>query len=200
MLTRLPVPASSIPQTLEYYDSTGQHELTNLLVGDVWICGGRSNREWTVRNSNDADAEIAAANHPLIRHITIEKRIAREPISTAAGTGVTCKPETVPYFIAVGYFFARDVHAKTNIPVGLINGNGGGTSAEAWRPPCAYDDLSLRAASTSHQAVASRGIANRVAADQEKVATWEAGPKRTRSPTRLGLPAPKTMHWCSTTP
>ena len=132
--------------------------------------------EWPVRNAHDATNEIAAANHPLIRHITIENRIARDPISTASGTWVTCTPETVPHFTAVGYFFARDVHAKTGIPIGLINSNWGGTSAEAWLPPSAFDDLTLRVAATSHQALTMRGIASRVAAYHENLTAWKSGP------------------------
>jgi len=182
VLTLLPVPASAVPQTLDYRDSTGEHQLTNLLIGDVWICGGQSNMEWTVQNSQDAAAEIAAANHPLIRHIKIEKRIARDPISTASGTWVTCTPETVPHFTAVGYFFARDVHAETGIPIGLINSNWGGTSAEAWLPPAAFDDVSLRLAATSHQASTLNRFVDRIADYQKVLSDWEAGAQADKKP------------------
>lgn len=182
MLTLPPVAASSDPVTLHYQDNTGKHQLTNLLIGDVWICGGQSNMEWVVQNSNDAKAEIAAADHPLIRHIKIEKRIARDPITTASGTWVTCTPETVPHFTAVGYFFARDVQAETGVPIGLINSNWGGTAAEAWLPPSAFDDLSLRVASTSHQASAFNGIAHRVANFRQALTTWESGNRENKKP------------------
>ncbi len=182
MLTLLPVPASAVPQTLHYQDSTGDHQLQDLLVGDVWICGGQSNMEWPVRNAVNAEAEIAAADHPLIREFQVAKRIARDPRTSASGTWVTCAPDTVPHFSAVGYFFARDVQTETHIPIGLINSNWGGTSAEAWLPPAAFDDLSLRVAATSHQAVAFRGIADRIADYHDKLTAWEQGARTAQKP------------------
>jgi sialate O-acetylesterase len=181
-LTLPPLPATSIPMTLDYSDSTGEHQLTNILVGDVWLCGGQSNMEWPLRNVNDAEAEIAAANYRFIRHIKITPNIARDPITTASGSWVTCTPETSPHFTAIGYFFARDVFAETKIPIGLINSNWGGTSAEAWLPPSAYDDLSLRVAATSHQAVTVRSIADRISDYQTKLQVWNAAPGNSKKP------------------
>ncbi len=181
-LTLPPLPATSIPMTLDYVDATGKHQLTNILVGDVWLCGGQSNMEFPLRSVNDAEAEIAAADYRFIRHIKIGRNIARDPITTASGTWVTCTPETAPHFTAVGYFFARDVYAQTKIPIGLVDSNWGGTSAEAWLPPSAYDDLSLRVAATSHQAVAFQGIADRLADYQAKLEAWTAEPGDAKKP------------------
>ncbi|MEJ0105220.1 MAG: hypothetical protein WDO19_22855 [Bacteroidota bacterium] len=53
--------------------------LTNILVGDVWLCSGQSNMEWLVKNSNNAVAEIENGSHPSIRLFTVEKAAAFKP-------------------------------------------------------------------------------------------------------------------------
>jgi sialate O-acetylesterase len=105
---------------------------TNVIVGEVWLCGGQSNMQWTVRDSANAPAEIKDGSHPRIRLFKVENRIAAEPTSELKGTWVECSPETVGSFSAVGYFFGREISQKLNTPVGLISSNWGGTPAEAW--------------------------------------------------------------------
>ena len=59
------MPANATPQVLE----VNGMRLKNILVGDVWICSGQSNMEWTVQNSMNYKKEAAVANYPEIRHI-----------------------------------------------------------------------------------------------------------------------------------
>lgn len=96
-------------------------ELHDILIGDVWLCGGQSNMEWTVQNSRDAQQEIAAADFPLIRHLKVTKRIANDPITTLSGEWTICTPDTAGDYTAVGYFFARRLHADLSVPIGLLN-------------------------------------------------------------------------------
>lgn len=108
-------------------------EIKNILVGEVWLCSGQSNMEFTVAQSNNADAEIANANFPLIRHIKIPKEINSEGQSNFTKSNwEVCSPETVANFTAVGYFFAREINQKSNVPIGLINATWGGTNIETW--------------------------------------------------------------------
>ena len=108
----------------------------DVVVGEVWICSGQSNMEFLVGGKNlrllNADAEIAAAHYPLIRHIKIANKESDVPIDTAGGAWAVCSPATVGQFSAVGYFFAREIHRKLGIPIGLINSSWGGTRVEAW--------------------------------------------------------------------
>ncbi len=147
--------------------------LENILVGDVWLCGGQSNMEWTVGNSRDADKEIAAAQYPLIRHIKVAKRIANDSITTMSGSWTTCTPDTVGDYTAVGYFFARRLHADLDVPIGLLNSNWGGTPVEAWLPPGVMSDPDLAVAVASHQAAINEGIRNQNIAYRDKLAAWE---------------------------
>ncbi len=107
-------------------------ELKNILVGEVWVCSGQSNMQWSVRASNNAEQEIAAADYPKIRLFSVKRTVAAEPQTDCEGKWAACSPETVPDFTAVGYFFGRDLHKELNIPIGLIHTSWGGTPAESW--------------------------------------------------------------------
>jgi sialate O-acetylesterase len=136
----------------------GPHDLTitsdgqslsygNVLVGDVWICSGQSNMEWTVENSMDAEHEIAAANDPRIRHFKVPKSWAASPETTlAGGTWEPTDPTHVGTFTAVGYFFARELRKHNDVPIGLINTSWGGSRIEPWMSAesLGIDDAEMR--------------------------------------------------------
>jgi len=107
-------------------------EVRDILVGDVWICAGQSNMEWPVRRSRDAEAEIAAANHPLIRLFSVRQTVFPLPALDTQGSWDPVTPETIPKFSAVGYFFGREIHKTMDVPVGLIDVSKGDTAAEVW--------------------------------------------------------------------
>lgn len=111
---------------------TNTLKLSDILVGEVWVCSGQSNMEWTVKNSRDPAQEIAAAKFPLIRHFKVEKKTFDTPQTRCNGTWTVCSPETAADYTAVGYYFARKLHQDLNVPIGLLNTSWGGTPAEAW--------------------------------------------------------------------
>ena len=108
--------------------------LTDILVGEVWLCSGQSNMEMTVSQSADGKAEIKAANHPNIRLFNIPRpaTLSAEPQDVVGGQWQACSPETIGDFSAVGYYFGREVHQSIDLPVGLINASWGGTIIETW--------------------------------------------------------------------
>ena len=111
-------------------------KLSNILIGEVWLCSGQSNMEWTVQRSANAKEEIKAGNHPQIRHIKIPHRPSDEPESNVPSNGwQACSDKTVANFTAVGYFFGRHLHKELGVPIGLIGSNWGGTRIEPWTPP-----------------------------------------------------------------
>ena len=112
----------------------GKNTITiqNILVGEVWIASGQSNMQWPVKQSDNAEQEIAEANYPEIRLFTVERKTAEKPQSDCTGSWVSCSPETVPGFSAVAYFFGKELHKELNVPIGLIQTSWGGTPAEAW--------------------------------------------------------------------
>ncbi len=108
--------------------------LTDILVGEVWLCSGQSNMEMTVHESADGKAEVKAANHPNIRLFNISRpaAMASDPQDDVVGQWQACSPETIGDFSAVGYYFGLKIHQSIEIPVGLINASWGGTIIETW--------------------------------------------------------------------
>ena len=107
--------------------------LDDVLIGEVWICSGQSNMQWTVNASDNAKEEIAAANYPQIRHFEVPREISLIPKDDLSkGEWKTATPENVGQFTAVGYFFGRELYKKLSIPIGLINTSWGGTIVETW--------------------------------------------------------------------
>jgi sialate O-acetylesterase len=113
----------------------GKNEIKfgDVLVGEVWICSGQSNMQWSVNASNDPDLEKAAARHPKLRMINFPNIGVQEPIWTHPNhQWQVASPETVGNWSAVGYFFARQLQRTLDVPVGMINNAWGGSACEAW--------------------------------------------------------------------
>ena len=110
--------------------------VSDILMGDVWICSGQSNMEMGIGACN-YDDEIKAAEHPDIRLLTVPRKVAKEPTYTADLAWLPCHPDTVTKglwggFSAAGYFFGRELNRELKVPIGLIHTSWGGTIAEAW--------------------------------------------------------------------
>ena len=116
-------------------------ELKDVLIGEVWLCSGQSNMEWTVRSSSNAKEEIANANHPLIRHAKMAHRPSMVPLDDIKSQWQVCSPETAANFTACGYFMARELQKELNVPIGLINSSWGGTRVEPWVAPVGFKDV-----------------------------------------------------------
>lgn len=131
-VTFKPMEASDEPVSLVI---TGANKITlqNVLLGDVWVCSGQSNMEWSVTASANPQEEIKNGKHPKIRLFQVQKVVsADKPLADTVGKWVECSPETVAGFSAVAYYFGRDLQEFTGQPVGLIQTAWGGTPAEAW--------------------------------------------------------------------
>jgi sialate O-acetylesterase len=115
--------------------------LSDILLGDVWLCSGQSNMEWVVANSLNAQQEIAAANLPNIRHIKIPLTTASTPKDTFTASWQNCTPQTVGGFTAAGFFMARKLSQDLEVPIGLINSSWGGTRIEPWVPVAAFAEV-----------------------------------------------------------
>jgi len=104
----------------------------DVLVGEVWVASGQSNMAWPVERSRDPEKEAAAARYPHIRLFKVALKTSEEPLEDVEGSWAPCHPETVKSFSAVAYFFARHLHEKLGVPVGVIQSAWGGTPAQAW--------------------------------------------------------------------
>jgi sialate O-acetylesterase len=108
-------------------------QLKNILIGDVWLGSGQSNMEWIIKNTNDAENEIAKANYPKIRFFTVTKGMSFKPEKDLpGGEWLECNSQNIGDFSAVAYFFGRKLHEELEIPIGLINSSWGGTNIQTW--------------------------------------------------------------------
>ena len=119
---------------------TGDNTLTvtNVLVGEVWICSGQSNMEMQLGPRNNRkpienwEQAAAAADFPQLRMYFVPRNNPAQPVEDARGRWVVCTPQTAKDFSAVGFFFARALQAHLKVPVGMIFTSVGGTPSEAW--------------------------------------------------------------------
>ncbi len=136
-VVRIEPPKSAGPHTLKVSGSQSA-EFKNVLVGDVWLCGGQSNMELPLSRTRNGEAAIVAANQPEIRLFSVKSKPAYSPAAVVEGRWKTCSPTTVTEeggFSAVGYYFVLKVRGEMGVPIGLIKDCIGGTPAESWTSP-----------------------------------------------------------------
>lgn len=114
--------------------------LEDVLIGEVWVCSGQSNMEWSGdQDLKESIDEAPKANQPEIRLFYVTKSTALYPQDNLEGKWVVCSPESMIHFSAIGYFFGKKINSSIKTPVGLINSNWGGTPAETWTPAYVID-------------------------------------------------------------
>jgi sialate O-acetylesterase len=130
----LKTPAAGGPYNIHL---KGYNELTlkNVLIGEVWLCSGQSNMEWSAAMGiNNAEEEIKNANYPEIRFFSVYHATSRYPQDHFTGEWTACTSESMRNFSVLAYLYARKLHEVLGVPVGVINSSWGGTPAEAWMP------------------------------------------------------------------
>lgn len=128
---KLEPPAPGGPYTVKI-SGRQSVELQEVLVGDVWLCGGQSNMAVSLRFARDGEEEIKAANRPLIRFFSVAPRPSYGSVEVPRGSWKIVSPATAGEVSAVGYFFAREVQKRVHVPIGLVIDAMGGTPAESW--------------------------------------------------------------------
>jgi len=187
-----PMAASNTPTTISIRGSN-TIEIQDVLVGEVWLCSGQSNMEWTVAISANPQEEIAAAKHPLIRHIKIPLVQSNVPLDHFASTWQVCSPETAANFTACGYYMARHLQKELDVPVGLVNSSWGGTRIEPWTPPIGFERVeSLQGI---YQSVIGRtpgtpSYRERLSAYIRSIEEWTAKAKASVDSRELLVPSP----------
>lgn len=169
--------------------------LTDVLVGDVWLCSGQSNMEMGIANVKDAEEEIQNANFPRIRLFGVPKVIKHEaqalfgPMNNGVPAWpkgrvewLPCTPENIRVgdwggFTAAGYFFGRKLAADLNVPIGLIQSAWGGTICEAWVSADALEqmtDFKDAVQRVREEAAAETAGTMSEVRDEKAVAQWYA--------------------------
>jgi sialate O-acetylesterase len=110
-------------------------QLTDVLVGEVWIASGQSNMATSLKPSFKGEEEVAKADHPRIRHFSVKRQYGLKDFDDAPGTQwIRISPSTAGSFSAVAYYFAKNLQDSLKVPVGIIYNAWGGTPAQAWMP------------------------------------------------------------------
>ncbi len=143
-LVTLPALDAGGPYVLQATTGSGATlAVTDVLVGDVFLCAGQSNMAMPVGQARGGAGAAARSTNDAIRLLTIPRAGAPEP-ATAFDTPAswqTASPESVRGFSAACYFFGREVHDTQQVPVGLVAAAWAGTAIEPW-----MNEASLRAA------------------------------------------------------
>ncbi|MDD4969394.1 MAG: sialate O-acetylesterase [Paludibacter sp.] len=128
----------TIPSEMNIVGKDTTLVINDILIGEVWLASGQSNMEMTLNGwppntlIQNSVAEIAAASYPEIRMFNVEKELSDTALKDVKAVWNVCNPQNAPDFSATAYFFAREVHKKLGVPVGVINSSWGGTPAESW--------------------------------------------------------------------
>lgn len=131
---RLRTPTAGGPYTITISGST-TIQLTNILIGEVWLCSGQSNMGLSAASGvKDAQAELPHAFNPAIRLFKMAKRSAPVPQDDVKGRWQICDSVSLKAFSAVGYFFGKKLQTSLNAPIGLIDMSWGATKIESWIP------------------------------------------------------------------
>ena len=138
--TRIEPPASGGPYTVKIIGPQQSVVLREVLVGDVWLCGGQSNMELGLGGARNGAEEIKSANHPELRLFYVPHHVAYSPTAVPQGAWKICTPQTVAAdgwegFSAVAYFYGLKLQEELHVPIGLIEDCVGGTPAECWMSP-----------------------------------------------------------------
>ena len=132
----IPTPKAGGPFELEITTKTTTKKITDVMIGEVWLASGQSNMEmnfdYCCNTTDNSEIELSLANYPEIRMLNITNQISSLPTSNFQGNWEKAIGKNITNFSAVGYFFAKKLHKKLNIPVGIIHSSWGGTDIEAW--------------------------------------------------------------------
>ena len=132
----IPTPKAGGPFELEITTKTTTKKITDVMIGEVWLASGQSNMEmnfdYCCNTTDNSEIELSLANYPEIRMLNITNQISSLPTNNFEGNWEKAIGKNIVDFSAVGYFFAKKLHKKLNIPIGIIHSSWGGTDIEAW--------------------------------------------------------------------
>lgn len=106
--------------------------VSDVLIGEVWLCAGQSNMAYKLERSTGGAQEIARSSNPRLRQFTVAYNPVSEPQEKCKGSWLVAAPTTSPEFSAVGYYFAKDLQKSMNTPVAIVRSAWAGTGIMSW--------------------------------------------------------------------
>ncbi|WP_461534104.1 sialate O-acetylesterase [Sinomicrobium sp.] len=130
---QLPAFPAGGPYTVKISSGASVVELHNVLMGDVWLCGGQSNMEWPLGQTPFEETDTLWLKEQQLRLLKIIPEMDYRPREDVHSFGWELpNPERISAFSAVGYHFGKFVQRESGVPIGLISVNLGATSIETW--------------------------------------------------------------------
>lgn len=124
--------ANATGQDLTVKGTNSSTAAKDVLVGEVWLCGGQSNMRFPIFAAHNAEEVLPKSADNQIRSFNVTMVTSAEPLADVGGAWKVSAPDTTRDFSAVGYFFAKELREKLNCPVGFINASWGGTPIKTW--------------------------------------------------------------------
>ena len=174
-----PMPASAEPRKLVVEALGGlnaKQEFSDVLVGEVWLASGQSNMGFSVRGCIDGEAVATATKLSGVRflHVPGQAKTTPQPAVAMSGWKPATTAQDVGNFSGVAFFFARQIHERLGIPVGIIQSAFGGTAAESW---------------TSQEVLSAVPLLKQgMEKDLTRLAAVDADPVKAADPKRFTLP------------
>ena len=129
-----PMPAGG-PYVLEVSgSSTLQYK--DVMVGEVWLCSGQSNMQWSLNQSDGGDMEALSTSNAQLRMISIPHVGSQQKQLDFSGQWECSNKFVAGSFSAVGYYFGRRLQDVLGVTIGLIDNSWGGSSAELGPARC----------------------------------------------------------------
>ena len=137
---KVATPSAGGPYELELNDGE-KLVLTDILIGEVWFCGGQSNMEMPMKGFKSQpiigsnEAILKSANKNIRLYTVPRSSITERQENSKPSQWKMAAPETVSNFSATAYHFASLLSELLQVPIGVINDSYGGSSIEAWMSP-----------------------------------------------------------------
>ncbi len=115
--------------------SDTQKTIEDIMVGEVWVASGQSNMVLPMeRVAPLYKEEIFSADYPHIRHFEVPQRynFDHPEEDLPSGEWIPTTPESVHQRSAAAHFYAKHLHEKYEVPIGIINSSLGGSPIESW--------------------------------------------------------------------
>lgn len=106
----------------------------DVLVGDVWVCSGQSNMQWSLKDAKDGDLDLLASERPNLRLLRVNTMGDQKPLEDIDQAWAVSSYHHAKHFSAVGYHFGVQLQESLDVPIGLIGNAWGGSACETWAP------------------------------------------------------------------
>ena len=134
--TKISTPEAGGPYHIKISDGE-EKVLSNILIGEVWLCSGQSNMEMPIKGFKNQRVDgslkaIVTSADTQIRLCQIKRIASDAPQESCESEWKTCGPESVANFSATGYFYAKMLRQVLGVSIGIIEADWGGSAIEAW--------------------------------------------------------------------